>query len=522
MLKPACLATALALCLSAPVLAQDLTIAIKASVDAADPHQLYSPNRNVQLQVYEPLLYQDQYLKPQPWLATSWEAVEPKVWLIHLREGVKFANGQPFTADDVVFSIERGLTIEGARTYRSYLKDIESIEAVDPLTVRITTKVETSFLPENLTSIGMVSHIAAKDATADDFNGGSAAIGTGPYKWVSWTPGQDVRLERNDNWWGENLPEWEKVTYRFIPNDSARVAALLAGDVDVIDNIPGNFSGQIRERAQLVEAPSVFTVYLALDRARDVTPQVTDSAGKPLESNPFKDPKVVQALDLSINREGIAQRIMQGGAVPTNQYSPDGFSGYNVSISAPEYNPAKARELLAEAGYPDGFNMTLACYNDRFSGDAQTCQALASMFTSVGVRTTVDAMPASVFFRRGTGIENGSEFSAMMAGYATPTGSPMNFYVALIQTNDPKAGTGSNNRMKHSNPEIDQMIKEAGVAFDMDEREKLLQGIAAKAVEEHAMLNIMFLTSSWGLRSDLVMEEPRGDGFTMIRNIRSN
>ncbi len=518
MWKTTSLASAIALCLAAPLWAEDLTIAIKAAVDNADPHQLYTPNRNVQLQVYEPLIYQDQYLKPQPWLATSWENVEPTVWLIHLREGVTFSDGQPFTAEDVVFSLERGLSVEGARTYRSYLKDIETVEAVDPLTVRITTKVPTSFLPENLTSIGMVSHLAAKDATGDDFNGGKAAVGTGPYKWLRWTPAQDVVLERNPNWWGEEAPAWDTVTYRFVPNDSARVAALLAGDVDVIDQVPGNFAEQIQARARLVEAPSVFTVYLAFDRMREVTPFATGADGKPLAENPFRNPKVLQAIDLAINRDGLAERIMKGGAVATNQYSPEGFSGHDPAIAPGEYDPARAKALLAEAGYPDGFNLTLHCYNDRFSGDVQTCQTLAAMFTAVGIRTTVDAMPASVLFRRGTGDENGSEFSAYMAGYATPTGSPMNFYVALLHTVDAAAGTGSNNRMKYSNPEIDALIAKAGATFDVAEREAVLQEIARLAVADVAMPNIMFLKSSWGIRADLTLE-PRGDGFTMIRNI---
>lgn len=311
MLKRSIYAAVLALAMASTAQAADLNIAMKAAVDNADPHLLFTPNRNVQLQVYEPLVYQDEYLQPVPWLATSWENVEPTVWLFRLREGVTFSDGQPFTAEDVVFSINRALTIEGARTYRSYLKDIATAEVVDPLTVRITTKVPTAFLPENMTSVGMVSHLAAEGATADDFNGGRASIGTGPYKWMKWTPAQDVVLEKNDNWWGTEKPEWDKVTYRFIPNDSARVAALLAGDVDVIDQVPGNFTDQIEQRASLVEFPSVFTVYLGIDRVRPTTPFATDASGKLMAENPFLKPEVIQALDLAINRQGLAERIMK-------------------------------------------------------------------------------------------------------------------------------------------------------------------------------------------------------------------
>lgn len=520
MLKRTTLALILALGLGTSLQAADLTIGIKAAVDNADPHLLFTPNRNVQLQVYEPLIYQDEFLQPMPWLATSWENVEPTVWIFHLREGVTFSDGQPFTAEDVVFSINRALTIEGARTYRSYLKDIASVEAVDPLTVRIVTKVPTAFLPENMTSVGMVSHLAADGASGDDFNGGSASVGTGPYKWVKWTPAQDVVLEKNEGWWGVDKPEWDKVTYRFIPNDSARVAALLAGDVDVIDQVPGNFTEQIEQRASLVEFPSVFTVYLAIDRVRPTTPFATDASGQPLPENPFLKHEVIQALDLAINREGLADRIMKGSAIATNQYSPEGFSGYDPSIPASEYNPARAKELLAEAGYPDGFNLTLQCYNDRFSGDVQVCQALAAMFTAVGIRTAVDAMPSSVLFRRATGDENGSEFSIYMAAYGTPTGSPFNFYVALLQTVDVEAGTGSNNRMKYSNPEIDALIQQTGVTFDMEKREEMLKQISRLAVEDVAMPNILLTKSSWGVKSGIELK-PRGDGFTMVLDITS-
>lgn len=503
--------------------ANDLVIGMKAAVDNPDPHQLFTPNRNVDLQVYEPLVYQDRYLKPQPWLATSWKNLDETTWELKLREGVKFSNGQPFTADDVVFSINRGLSIEGLRTYRSYLKDIAKIEAVDAHTVKITTKQPTTLLPWNLTSIGMVSAQVAKDAAEADFNGGKAAVGTGPYRWIKWTPGQDVVLEKNLDYWNGVEP-WDKVTFRFIANDSARVAALLSGDVDVIDQVPGNLAKKIADdqKTALIEDTSVFNAFLSMDRTRDNSPFITKADGSPLGKNPFKDAKVREAIDAALNRKGLAERIMQGSATPTGQFAPEGMKGYDASIPVPKYDAAHSKALLAEAGYPDGFGLTIHCFNDRFAGDAQVCQAIASMLTAIGIKTKVDTMPSSVFYKRATsGGANGEpEFSMFMAVYGTPTGNSSNLLINVVHTNDKAKGLGANNRSLYSNPEIDKIITESQVTFDEAQGNAKLIEATKAALKDNAVIPLFFLKSSWGTRAGLTLE-PRGDGFTMARNIRS-
>ncbi|MGP4142204.1 ABC transporter substrate-binding protein [Sodalis praecaptivus] len=513
---------ALVLLWGAAARADDLVIGMKAAVDNADPHQLFTPNRNVDLQVYEPLIYQDRYLKPQPWLATAWKNIDPVTWELTLREGVKFSNGQPFTAEDVVFSLRRGLTLDGLRTYRGYLKDIVKVEALDAHRIRITTRQPTSLLPWNLTSIGMVSAAAAKGATAADFNGGRAAVGTGPYRWVKWTPGQEVVLAKNPDYW-QGAEPWDKVTYRFIPNDSARVAALLSGDVDVIDQVPGNLSKRItaNQGTALVEDTSVFNAFLAPDRYYDVSPFITANDGSPLPGNPFKNPQVRQALTLAINRDGLASRIMQGAATPTGQLAPEGMKGYDPGIALPRYDPARARQLLKDAGYPQGFRLTLHCYNDRFAGDAQTCQAVAAMLTAVGITTRVETMPSSVFFKRATsgGANGGPGFSMYMALYGTPTGNSTNFLITTVETYDKAKGLGINNRGQYANPAIDKVIDASQTTFDDAENEKLLLQATRMTLEDQAVIPLFFLKSSWGIRAGLTLE-PRRDGFTMARNIR--
>ena len=205
-----------AVLLAAPATAQSLKIGLKAAVDNADPAQLYTPNRNVHLQVYEPLVAQDPQSHLLPGLATSWRSVDPTTWELKLRENVRFSDGTPFTAADVIFTIRRIQVSEGTRTYRIYTRDIAEMEAPDPHTLIIHTKAPAAGLPVNLTAFGIVSAKAAKDAVNEDFNGGRAAVGTGPYRWVRYLPGQSVTLERNPAWWGGAVP-WASVEYRFHP-----------------------------------------------------------------------------------------------------------------------------------------------------------------------------------------------------------------------------------------------------------------------------------------------------------------
>ncbi|MDB5379299.1 MAG: transporter periplasmic protein, partial [Rubritepida sp.] len=215
---------ALLLLLSGAAQAQELRIGMKAAVDGSDPHQSYSPNRNVQLQVYEPLYFQDSNLHPVPGLAETGRPITPTVWAFRLRPGVTFHDGSPLTAADVIFSVQRAKDAQGLRTYASLLRSITAMEAVDDRTLRIHTSAPTPMLPAYLTSVGIVSAAATGGNAAEtEFNGGRAAIGTGPYRWVRFSQGDSVVIERAPHYWGPPEP-WQRVTYRFIPNDSARVA----------------------------------------------------------------------------------------------------------------------------------------------------------------------------------------------------------------------------------------------------------------------------------------------------------
>ena len=502
-----------------PARSQELRVAMKAAVDNADPHQLYTPNRNLHIQVYEPLVGQDARMNPRPGLAESWQALDPTRWEFKLRPGIRFSDGSPLTSDDVVFSLNRAQTIDGARTYRAYLKDVASVSAKDPLTVIVRTKTPAPDLPANLAIPPIISAQAARDAKPEDFNGGKASVGTGPYKWVKFTPGADVTLERNPGYWGP-APHWAKVTYKFVSNDSARTAGLLSGDVDVIDAVPGSLVPRLtgNSRTRTASATSVFLLYLHLDRFREKTPFVTDDAGRVLDRNPFNDLRVRRALNLAINRTALSERVMEGGAVPAGQFVPEGYRGYDPKLPGEAYDASAAKALLVEAGYPNGFNLTIHCMNDRFTGDVQTCQAIASMFTAIGIRSKVEAMPASVFYRRARTGDNGlPEFSVTIAGFGPPTGDGLDTVTMLAHSFDGQRGLA--NQGRYSNPALDALIGQAREQFDDTVRTGIVDQVTELAVKDVACIPIYFLKTAWGLRQGLEIE-PRGDSYTIASGIR--
>lgn len=512
------LAFGVAVLAAGPAAAQDLRIGFKAAVDGADPHQLYTPNRNVQLQVWEPLLWQDARLIPQPRLAVSHRVVNPTTWEFTLREGVKFTDGTPLTAEDVVFSIRRAQNTEGLRTYRIYVRDIASAEVVNPRTVRIITRNPAPLLPNYMTTFGIVSARAAQDAQAADFNGGRAAASTGPYRWVRLTPGANVILERNPDYWGEKEP-WQRVEVRFVPNDSARVAALLAGDLDVIDTVPPALHARVREGAQLLTETSNFTLYMHLDQFRDVSPFVADANGQPMTRNPLKDVRVRRAINHAINRTAVVERAMEGAGTPTAQYMARGYIGHVPDLPPPAYDPALSRRLLAEAGYPNGFSLTLHCTSDRYAGDGRVCQAIGQMLSAVGIRTQPEALPATVFFRRAGSSTREPEFSAQMSIYGGLPGITSDNMAALTRTVNAQLGLGAANRGRYSNPELDRLLATSDATIDPEARNRLVAQAVRIAADQVALVPVFHWQASWGARRGLSVRA-RGDQYTYATDIR--
>jgi peptide/nickel transport system substrate-binding protein len=235
----------------------------------------------------------------------------------------------------------------------------------------------------------------------------------------------------------------------------------------------------------------------------------------------MRDARVRQALNLAINRTALAERAMEGAADPIGQFAAPGFIGHEPSLGLPPFDSARARALLAEAGYPNGFNLTIQCTNDRFAGDSRTCQAVGQMLTAVGIRTTVDAMPAAVFFRRANGGQGlDPEFTAFMAIFASSTGVASETMATILRTRDAARGHGSLNRGRYSNPALDAALDRVDATFDDAERERLTGAAVRIAVEDNAVLPIFSLRATYGVRRGLRLQ-PRGDGYTFAMNIRA-
>lgn len=498
---------------------ETLRIGLGAPATSLDPHfHNNGPNNTLTMHLFDRLVERDARARPQPSLAESWKQISDTVWEFRLRRGVTWHDGRPFTADDVLFSFERAPNVANSPGgFGAFLRMIERAEAVDAHTLRIQTRHPHPLLPVDLGSVSIIARHVGSGAGTEDYNAGRATIGTGPYKLQDYAPGSRAMLVRNEAYWGGAEP-WSRVDYRFLPNDGARTAALLAGDVDVIDQIPTSDLARLKRepRVTVSEIASLRTMFLApVYSIEGNHPQVTDHAGRPLPQNPFRDPRVRKALSMAIQRDALAENVMEGAAQPTGQWLPEGAFGYNPSVQPMRYDPDAARALLAEAGYPQGFRLTIATPNDRWPNDARLSQAVAQMWTRIGVRSTVDASPYAAFVPRRTR----QDLPMQMAAWGSSTGEAINYLVSIVGTHDRARLTGAANMWRYSDPKLDAMTARAAATLDDAEREALLQEAVAYYAEIVPYIQLVQLTNSWGLRKGLA-HEPRMDERTVAMGIR--
>ncbi|HVJ72468.1 MAG TPA: ABC transporter substrate-binding protein [Casimicrobiaceae bacterium] len=505
-------ATLAASAFTVPVLAADLVVGLSADVTAIDPHyHNLTPNNAVAAHLFDYLVLRSEKSQPIPGLATEWKAIEPTVWEFKLRRGVKFSDGSEFTAADVVASIDRVPKVPNSPSpFTAYTKQIAKIDVVDPYTIRFRTVSPYPLMPTDLTQIAIVSKGAA-GASTEEFNSGKAAIGTGPYKLVRYAKGDRIELVRNDTWWGGRTP-WEKVTLRLVTNDAARVAALLSGDVQAIENVPTADVARLKgdKRLAIYRQVSDRLMYVHLDSDRASTPFVTAKDGKPLDRNPLKDANVRKALSIAVNRPLVVERVMENEAVPAGQLVPDFLFGATKNLKVEKYDPEGARKLLAQAGYPDGFALTLHATNNRYVNDAKIAQALAQMWTRIGVKTDVVAMPSATFFPQATDLK----FSVLLVGWSTGTGESSSSLKALLMTFNRDRGYGTANRGRYSNGKVDALTEDALATVDDTKREAYLQRAAEIAVGDTGIIPLHFQVSLWATR-DGIAYVPRVDEQTL-------
>lgn len=513
--------------------AQDLRIGLSSESTSADPHfHNLGANNALKRHIFDALVETDENQKLVPSLAASWKPLNDTTWEFKLRPNVKFSNGDSLTANDIIYTYCRLPYVEGSPGHFGLaVKTISSIESPDAQTLIIKTSAPDPLLPTGLTSVGIVNAkvlggntgLTFKQGGCDnlgtnpkpvEFNSPEKAIGTGAYKLVEYTRGTHVVLERNEGFWGEK-PHWKKVIFRPLTNAGARVAGLLAGDVDFIEVPPIQDYERIKSSGfQIAQGLSNRIIYIQLDQ--NTAPDWKSPGIKGTDKNPLLDKKVRQALSMAINRPAIVERIMGTVAVPAGELLPWPMFGSTKDFPVTKYDADAAKKLLTEAGYANGFEITLGTPNDRYINDEKIAQAVAQMWTRIGVKTNVDAVTASTFFTR----RNKFEFSAFLAGWGADTGEMSNSLNALVMCHQPQKGLGQTNRARYCNPQVDELVLKAMQTIDDVAREKLLQQASKIAmIDDVGILPLHFEVTPWAFKKGLSYKA-RTDQYTLAMEIK--
>ncbi len=469
---------------AAPAAAQEVRMGIRND-PSLDPQFMYmSPNVGMFRHIFGSLTAYDHDGTLQPADAVSWRLVDPTTWEFKLRPDIRLKSGGTLQADDVAFSFARVPEVaNNPSSYSPTLQTISSVEMIDPLTVRIHTKVPNPYIPYNLAQTAVIPRHMSEGHGTGDFNNLSALDEYGPFRVVSFKQGDTLVLERNPTFWGEK-PSWQRVTYRVMVNDASRMAALLSGDVDFVDFVPPSDAAKLRGagRFSVHDGPSWRLVSLIV--------QVAPDAGG--VKTPMRDVRVRRALSKAVDRQSLADRLMDGEAVPTSGIAISGMDGFDPAAPVEPYDPAGARALLAEAGYPSGFPISVVCSNGRYVNDAQVCQAVGQMMSRVGLRASVDAVPFAVLFNRMRAKEGApGDFGLGMIGLGAMNPLPSDLY-SIARTADPGLGLGVYNFGQFSNPTLDRLIDDGSHAMDPRQREATLRQAVALVREQVPVVPLYF------------------------------
>lgn len=513
-----CLAATVAL--AAPALAKDLRVGLGSEPTSIDPHyHNLSPNNGALSHIFERLVESDPKNKMIPALAESWTTPNDTTWQFKLRKGVTWHDGAPFTADDVIFTFERAPNVPNSPSgFGSAIKG-KTIKKIDDHTIEISTAAPHPLMPNDLSNLLIVSRKHGTGAKTEDYNSGKAAIGTGPYKFTNYTPGDRIEVVANDAHWG-GKPKWSKIILKPIKAGPARVAALLAGDVDVVEDTPTADIERLKTEPKVAISQIVSrrVIYFHLDQFRDESPFIKAKDGGAIK-NPLKDKRVRLALSKAINRDAIVSRVMEGVAIPAGQFLADGFFGVSDKVKPEKFDLEGAKKLLSDAGYPNGFKLTLHGPNGRYTNDVKIAEAVAQMFTRIGVETSIETLPPGPFFSRASSGAGGQpEFSFILVGWGSDTGETSSPLKTLLGTFDKDKGTGAANRGRYSNPELDKLIAEALATIDDKKRGAALAKAVEVSMADVGLIPSHYQINTWAVRKGLKME-PRVDEYTLAMSV---
>jgi peptide/nickel transport system substrate-binding protein len=482
-----------------------------------DPHaQNEGPTTTFLHQIYEPLLNRDHTGAIVPALATGWapSSSNPEVWVFTLRQGVTFHDGAAFTADDVVFSLNRAMDEES--DFKELLSSVKEVRKVDDHTVEIVTNGPNPILPSNLTNMFMMdSGWAAANGVEkpQDFEGGEEtyavrnANGTGPYVLTSREPDSRSVLTLNEGYWGVGAFPLDVTEIVFTPiqNPATRVAALLSGEVDFIQDVPVQDLDRVASTEGLVvaTAPQNRVIFFGLNvGADDLTFDDVEGA------NPFADLRVRQAMHMAINREAIKQVVMRGQSQPAGVIMPPFVNGWTEALDQyPAYDVAAAKALMEEAGYGDGFSVTLNCPNDRYINDEAICQAAVGMMGQIGIDVTLDAKPRAQHFPLINSEPPQTDF--YMLGWGVPTYDSEYIFNFLVHSRN--EGRGSWNGTGYSNPALDEKIRSLSSNTDLDARNATIAEIWAQVAADRIYLPIHHQVLNWGMSDRVDTQVDPGD-----------
>lgn len=500
--------TAVAL-LCSGVSAKTLSFGVAADAQTMDPYFMNNDDTNSILgNIFDNLISFDKDLNTEANLAESWSNPTPKEWILKLRKNVKFHNGNKFNADDVIFSYDRVRNWKKS-AFKSKVNMIESVTKVDEYTVKMVTNKPYPIFLRQLTYVSILDKETLEGKT--DQWVGLNPVGTGAYKFTSWKKGDSVKMSANSNYW-RGKPSFDKVIFKPLTNDATRVAAILSGAVDIINKVPAVDAARIKghDKLDFFLVSGLKTIYLHMDQHREKSPFIKTSTGK----NPLMDKKVRQAFSYAINRDDITKFIMKGFAITATQLSASTVNGYDASIKKAEFSPEKAKKLLKEAGYPNGFEIQLDTLNK--GSYPKIAQSIASNLARVGIKVKVNATPGSVFF----GKMGKRESSFSLIGWSSGSGDASSFLDSIVHSVDPEKGYGKYNWGNFSNAKVDELIEKSASTMDAKERLAQLQMIQKIAlIENQGYLPIQYAVNLYA-SSKKVKFEPRTNGYFWAFDIK--
>ena len=502
MIRSLTLAAACLIALVSMAEAKTFRYAFRIDPASLDPHALAETFTLSWLgQVYEPLVGRGKNLELVPALATSWEQPEPSVWRFHLREGVTFAGGEPFTADDVIFSLERA-KMDGSDMGYTIASVIE-MRKVDDLTVDLVTEQPNPILPVQITSTYIMSKEWAVSNGAEspasvrenvENFASTNANGTGAFRIDERQAGIRTVLLPNESWWGEPEHNLTKVIFTPIESASTRVAALLSGEVDMVYPVPQQDVARIEATGshEVLEGYELRTIFLNMDQGRD---ELLDSDIE--GANPFKDPKVRQAVYQAIDMEAVRDRVMGGASRIAGTMVAPGINGYDAALDERvlPFDPEAAVALLAEAGYPDGFRIGMDCPNDRYVNDEQICQAIVGMLARVGITVDLLAQTRTRYFEKI--LSRDTTFSLL--GWQPLSYDAHSTLQDVINT--PSGTVGTYNVGTYSNPRIDELTVQIETEVDQALRQELVSEALGLHREDIGHIPLHQAGLAWGVRA---------------------